>query len=85
MEKSINESQKEFYECLKRKEEIEFTYNNNNYTIQPKGDQYEIWTESQGKILTLNTPSEALNTKYLNGKTFLELESEGKLTDITLF
>ncbi|MBQ2623259.1 hypothetical protein IJG12_02970 [Candidatus Saccharibacteria bacterium] len=85
MENQIDEPQKEFYECLERGEEIEFTYNNKNYTIQPKNNKYEIWLENQGKILSLESPKEALNNKFLNGESFLEAEAKKELSNIILF
>lgn len=85
MENQIKESQKEFYECLERKEEIEFTFKDKHYSIQPKNNNYEIWVENQGKTYVFKTASEALNDKYLDGKSFLEAEENNELIDLILF
>ncbi len=85
MENQIKESQKEFYECLERKEEIEFTFKGKHYSIQPINEGYEVWIENQGKIHFFKTIDETLNNQYLDGKSFLEAENKNELIDLILF
>ena len=85
MSQAIKNSQKEYYECLERNEEIEFDFDGEHYSIQPEKDGYGIWIEGKGKIELFETVSETLNNEYLNGLSFLEAESKQLLSNIILF
>lgn len=79
----------QYTEALTNYHEIEFKYNNHEYSLERESEeQYVIWQFEPGantgtKIATAKTPEEIFELKCFDGKTILEIDDS--VTDAIVF
>ena len=79
----------QYTEALTSYHEIEFKYNNHEYSLERESEkQYAVWQFEPGagtgtKIATVKTPEEIFELKCFDGKTILEIDDSA--TDAIVF
>ena len=79
----------QYTEALTDYREIEFKYNNHEYSLERESvEQYAVWQFEPGantgtKVATTKTPEEIFELKCFDGKTILEIDDN--VTDAIVF
>jgi hypothetical protein len=79
----------QYTEALTDYHEIEFKYNNHEYSLERESEeQYVIWQFEPGantgtKIAAVKTPEEIFELKCFDGKTIIEIDDS--VTDAIVF